>query len=220
MNRRISILVAAGILGGSLALAGCSTANNEAGTPSQSEDAQGGHGGHDGMEHPADGGPVPEGMKEATDPEYPVGTEVTLTADHMEGMNGASATIVGAYDTYTYAIDYTPVDGGDPVTDHKWVVQEELDGAGDARLDDGTEVKDWKTIKDDKGNITAGLSVLDSTRDGKELKGTAWIDASGHATPTRKLELNGKGEWLIRVYDESSAPNYAKGEKFHILNNT
>ena len=58
MNRRISILVAVGILGGSLALAGCSTANDEAGTPSQSEDAQGGHGGHDGMEHPADGGPV------------------------------------------------------------------------------------------------------------------------------------------------------------------
>ena len=70
------------------------------------------------------------------------------------------------------------------------------------------------TSRDDKGNITAGVSVLDSTRDGKELKGTSWIDASGHSTPTRKLELTGKGEWTIRVYDADSAPHYKKGEKF------
>lgn len=183
MSRRISILVAAGILGGSLALAGCSTANNGAGTPSQSEDAQGGHGGHDGMEHPADGGPVPEGMKEATDPEYPVGTEVTLTADHMEGMNGARATIVGAYDTYTYAIDYTPVDGGDPVTDHKWVVQEELDGAGDARLDDGTEVTVTADHMEGMDGATATIAsstdetvyVVDYEADGMKMTNHKWV---------------------------------------------
>ncbi|MFC0358925.1 YdhK family protein [Kytococcus schroeteri] len=183
MSRRISILVAAGILGGSLALAGCSTANNEAGTPSQSEDAQGGHGGHDGMEHPADGGPVPEGMKEATDPEYPVGTEVTLTADHMEGMNGARATIVGAYDTYTYAIDYTPVDGGDPVTDHKWVVQEELDGAGDARLDDGTEATVTADHMEGMDGATATIAsstdetvyVVDYEADGMKMTNHKWV---------------------------------------------
>lgn len=183
MSRRISILVAAGILGGSLALAGCSTANDEAGTPSQSEDAHGGHGGHDGMEHPADGGPVPEGMKEATDPEYPVGTEVTLTADHMEGMNGASATIVGAYDTYTYAIDYTPVDGGDPLTDHKWVVQEELDGAGDARLDDGTEVTVTADHMEGMDGATATIAsstdetvyVVDYEADGMKMTNHKWV---------------------------------------------
>ena len=183
MSRRISILVAAGILGGSLALTGCSTANDEAGTPSQSEDAHGGHGGHDGMEHPADGGPVPEGMKEATDPEYPVGTEVTLTADHMEGMNGASATIVGAYDTYTYAIDYTPVDGGDPVTDHKWVVQEELDGAGDARLDDGTEVTVTADHMEGMDGATATIAsstdetvyVVDYEADGMKMTNHKWV---------------------------------------------
>ena len=119
MNTRMTTLIAAGLLGGSLALAGCSAADEPAEpSASQSEDTHGGHGGHDGMEHPADGGPVPEGMTEAADPEYPVGTKVTLTADHMDGMNGAIATIVGAYDTYTYAIDYTPVGGGEPVTDH------------------------------------------------------------------------------------------------------
>ena len=68
--------------------------------------------------------------------------------------------------------------------------------------------------RDEKGNMSAGVSVIDSTRDGKELKGTAWIDASGHSTPTRKLELTGKGEWTIRVYDADSAPHYKKGEKF------
>lgn len=70
------------------------------------------------------------------------------------------------------------------------------------------------TSRDDKGGITSGVSVIDSTRDNKELKGTAWIDASGHSTPTRKLELTGKGEWTIRVYDADSAPHYKKGEKF------
>ena len=68
--------------------------------------------------------------------------------------------------------------------------------------------------RDEKGNNSAGVSVIDSTRDGKDLKGTAWIDASGHSTPTRKLELTGKGEWTIRVYEGDSAPHYKKGEKF------
>lgn len=68
--------------------------------------------------------------------------------------------------------------------------------------------------RDEKGNNSAGVSVIDSTRDGKDLNGTAWIDASGHSTPTRKLELTGKGEWTIRVYDADSAPHYKKGEKF------
>lgn len=84
--------------------------------------------GHGGMEHPADGGPVPAGMKRAADPAYPRGSTVVLTADHVDGMAGATATIVGAYDTYTYAVDYTPTDGADPVKDHRWVVQEEMEG--------------------------------------------------------------------------------------------
>src|SRR5699024_3370077 len=41
--------------------------------------------------HPADGGPPPAGIEEAENPTYPVGTEVTLTADHMPGMDGAPA---------------------------------------------------------------------------------------------------------------------------------
>ena len=76
-----------------------------------------GVGDHSGDNHPADGGPAPEGMVEAANPTYPVGTEVTLTAEHMPGMEGAKAAIVGAFDdTYTYEISYTPTNGGSPCT--------------------------------------------------------------------------------------------------------
>lgn len=149
----------------------------------QNEDTHGGQGGHDGMEHPADGGPVPEGMTQATDPTYPVGTAVTLTADHMEGMNGATATIVGAYDTYTYAIDYTPTDGSEPVLDHKWVVQEELKGVGDDRLDDGTEVTVTAEHMPGMGGTTATIAsstdetvyVVDFEADGMTMTNHKWV---------------------------------------------
>lgn len=92
------------------------------------------------MDHPMDGGPAPDGIREAANPAYPVGTAVTLTADHMPGMDGARAEIAGAYETYTYSVNFMPTSGGDPVSDHRWVVQEEIRDADDRRLADGTEV--------------------------------------------------------------------------------
>ena len=117
-----------------LSVAGCASESDDA--PAEHAD-HGGHGGHGGHDHPADGGPAPTGIAEAADPTYPVGTEVTLTSDHMPGMDGATATISGAFDTTAYAVSYTPTDGGDPVTNHKWVVQEELDGVGSEKLGAG-----------------------------------------------------------------------------------
>ncbi len=96
-----------------------------------------GGGGHD---HAADGGAPPKGIVSAADPTYPVGTKVRLTADHMPGMEGAEATVSGAFDTTTYAVSYTPTTGGDPVTDHRWVVHGELENPGAAPLDKGTTV--------------------------------------------------------------------------------
>src|SRR5699024_6474623 len=143
MRKRLMTTVAAGVLGGALVLTGCSTGGDqEQATPSSTSEHEGhGSSGSDGggMEHPMDGGPAPSGIEKAASPKYPVGTEVTLTADHMESMDGANATIVGAFDTYTYAVNFTPTTGGDPIKDHKWVVQEELKDAGDQRLADGTE---------------------------------------------------------------------------------
>lgn len=139
-------LAAAGTLG----LAACTPPNEQPSTAgSSSASSSRGAGGasqspaphdHSAMSHPADGGPAPAGIREAANPAFPVGSRVTLAADHMPGMEGADATVAGAYDTYTYAVSYTPTDGGAPVVDHKWVVQEEIEGSGSERLADGTEV--------------------------------------------------------------------------------
>lgn len=132
-----------------LALSGCTASGDEESGPQPTQDQtqsespsgeshQGDHG--ESHEHAADGGQPPEGIKEASEPTYTVGDEVVLSADHMPGMDGANATISGAFDTTTYSVSYTPTDGGDPVEDHKWVVHEELDNPDKAPLADGTEV--------------------------------------------------------------------------------
>ncbi|WP_433942915.1 YdhK family protein [Paenibacillus sp. SN-8-1] len=69
---------------------------------------------------------VPTDLKEAQSPSFKVGSQAVIQADHMPGMKGATATIVGAYDTIAYAVTYTPTTGGDKVHNHKWVIHEEL----------------------------------------------------------------------------------------------
>src|SRR5690625_1874304 len=137
-SRRSFGRLAAVVFTGAIVFAGCtdngSDEDQTSDTSGESEESKASDGGgHADMEHPMDGGPAPEGMMPAEDPEFPVGTEVTLTADHMEGMEGATATITGAFETTTYSVSFTPTDGGDPVTDHKWVVHEELESPGEAR---------------------------------------------------------------------------------------
>ncbi|MDN6626966.1 MAG: YdhK family protein [Pisciglobus halotolerans] len=71
---------------------------------------------------------IKEEIPKARNQEKPLseGTEVTLEAEHMEGMEGASATIDSAEDTTVYMIDYQPTTGGEVVKNHKWVVEDEL----------------------------------------------------------------------------------------------
>ena len=179
-NRRLGAVVGAGLLSVAVVLSGCAADNADVDSPAGSSQE---HGEHGGMDHPADGGPVPEGITEATDPTYPVGTEVTLTADHMEGMDGVTATIVGAYDTYTYSVDYTPTTGGDPITDHRWVVQEELADAGDERLADGTEVTLAAAHMDGMDGATATIAssteetvyVVDYEAGGMTMTNHKWV---------------------------------------------
>lgn len=123
-----------------LALSGCSSPEEDEGAQPSQEQTQVESPSSESHAHAADGGDPPEGIKEASDPKYAVGDEVTLTADHMPGMDGAKATISGAFDTITYSVSYTPTDGGDPVKDHKWVVHEELDNPDKAPLKDGAKV--------------------------------------------------------------------------------
>ncbi|WP_373446166.1 YdhK family protein [Salinicoccus bachuensis] len=83
--------------------------------------------------YPTTGGDPVENHKwviheELADPgEAPLepGTEVTLDADHMEGMEGATAVIESAADTTVYMIDFTTTTG-EEVQNHKWVTENEL----------------------------------------------------------------------------------------------
>ena len=186
MRKRLMTTVVAGVLGGALVFTGCSTGGDQdQATPSTTSHHEG-HGSSSdsgGMEHPMDGGPAPEGIETAASPTYPVGTEVTLTADHMEGMDGANATIAGAYDTYTYAVDFTPSAGGEPVKDHKWVVQQEIKDAGDERLADGTEVtleaEHMEGMKGAKATIASSTEetvyMVDYESDGMTMTNHKWV---------------------------------------------
>ena len=190
MQRRLRTGLAAGALGVALVLAGCASGadDDQQTDPSATEEHQG-HGGNNAesgdeeMEHPMGGGPAPEGIAEASEPTYPVGTEVQLTADHMEGMEGATATISDAFDTYTYSVNYTPAGGGDPVTDHKWVVQEEIEDAGDERLADGTEVtllaEHMEGMEGVKAIIASSTDetvyMVDYETDGMKMTNHKWV---------------------------------------------
>ncbi|CAM3821040.1 MULTISPECIES: YdhK family protein [Mesobacillus] len=103
------------------------------------ENTENNEGDHGGMNH-SDSGEVPEGLKEAENPAFEVGREVMVNSDHMQGMNGAIGTVVGAYDTTVYAVSYTPTTGGEKVSNHKWVIHEELENAGDQPYKPGDEV--------------------------------------------------------------------------------
>lgn len=132
MKKQLLFLSAAIIIG----LSGCG--NNTSNEKSLNNNNESEHENMD-MNH-SGSGEVPENLKEAENPTYKVGSEAIIKTDHMEGMDGAVATIVGAYDTIAYAISYTPVTGGERVENHKWVIQEEIKDADDKTLEQGTEV--------------------------------------------------------------------------------
>ncbi|MED4779358.1 YdhK family protein [Brevibacillus choshinensis] len=142
MKKQLAILSVASIM----ILSGCG--NNAApapnNQPNQSQETidQGmNHGNmdHANMDH-SSSGEIPNGLKEASNPTYKVGSQAIIKSDHMEGMNGATATIVGAYDTTAYAISYTPTTGGPRVTNHKWIIHQEIKDAGTEPFKPGTEV--------------------------------------------------------------------------------
>ncbi len=68
---------------------------------------------------------VPKGLKVAENPAFPIGSKAIINADHMPNMKGAEATIVGAYDTTVYMVNYTSTTG-EKVTNHKWLIESEL----------------------------------------------------------------------------------------------
>src|SRR5699024_2720261 len=107
----------------------------------------------------SDSSEVPAELKEAENPTYPVGSKAIIQTDHMEGMQGAEATIVGAYDTTAFTVSYTPTNGGEKIKNHKWVIKEEVAQSGKGPLEVGSEV----TIQADHMNgMDGATAVIDS----------------------------------------------------------
>ncbi|MGG2091739.1 YdhK family protein [Bacillus sp. S13(2024)] len=132
--KRITLLLISLVT--AFSLAACSTATKE---NDQSSMGNMKHGTMSDMNH-SSSDEIPKGLKEEKNSTYKVDSQVIVKADHMEGMNGTKATVVGAYDTTAYTVSYTPTTGGAKVTNHKWVIQEEIKNAGDETLKPGTEV--------------------------------------------------------------------------------
>ena len=142
---------------------------------------------HSNMNH-SGSGEVPENLKESENPTYEVGSKAIIQDGHMEGMKGAEATIVGAYDTTAYTISYTPSTGGERVENHKWVIHEEIVDAGEVPLQPGEEV----TINADHMEGMEGVTaVIDSaeettvymidftpTSGGEKVKNHKWVTES------------------------------------------
>ncbi|SDM02998.1 Protein of unknown function [Corynebacterium mycetoides] len=165
------------------ALSACSPSEAPSTEPAPAHTEHTEHTEHAAHNHPEDGGPVPEGMAEAADPKYAIGSTVTLNTDHMPGMQGAPATIVGAYDTTTYEVSYTPTDGGAPVTHHKWVVQEEIKDAGNEPLADGSPIviqaNHMAGMDGAEGTVDSSTDetvyVVDYEADGMKMTNHKWV---------------------------------------------
>ncbi len=138
---------------------------------------------HSEMNH--SGGEVPQGLTEAENPTYPVGSKVILHADHMAGMNGAEATVSGAFDTTVYSVTYTPTTGGEPVEDHKWVVHEEIENPSEESYKPGDQVvlnaehmkgMDGATATIDTANQTT-VYMVDYTDEetGEQITNHMWV---------------------------------------------
>ena len=131
----------------------------------------------------ADGGPAPEGIEQTQNPRFPVGEEVTLHADHFDGMKSAPARVVGAYNTTAYSVNYYPTNGGEPVLNYKWVVHEEIANAGASGLFDGTPVtihaNHEKGLDGAEGTINYStretVYMVDYEANGKTYRNHKWL---------------------------------------------
>lgn len=151
------------------------------------ESTSGDHSSHGNMEH-SGSGELPEGLKEEENPTYKVGSKAIITEDHMPGMNGAEATIVGAYDTVVYSLSYDPTNGGQRVEDHKWVIHEELKDAGEQPLKPGDEaiintehmegMKGAKAVIDTAEEMTVYMVDFTPTDGSEKVTNHQWVTES------------------------------------------
>ncbi|MGN4127583.1 YdhK family protein [Lysinibacillus sphaericus] len=165
-----------------LVLSACS--ENTADTKKESTAEQQSEMDHSSMIH-SSSGEIPATLKNAENPIYPVGSTAIIADGHMEGMKGAEATVVGAYDTTAYIISYEPTTGGKRVENHKWVIHEELLNPDSAPLTSGTEVKTNASHMEGMENATVRIDealqttvyMIDyvSTTNGDVIKNHKWV---------------------------------------------
>lgn len=132
-----------------------------------------------------DSGEIPEGLKEAENPAFSVGESVIIQHGHMRGMEGAEATVVGAFETCAYEISYNPTNGDPRVENHKWIIQEEIMDAGSEPFDPGEEVTvEAKHMEGMEGAIATVDSVEETTvymidykptTGGETIKNHKWV---------------------------------------------
>ncbi|SEH50680.1 Protein of unknown function [Halobacillus karajensis] len=142
---------------------------------------------HSDMDH-SSSGEVPEGLEEADQPTYEVGETAIIPDGHMSGMEGAEATIAGAYDTVAYVVSYDPTDGGERVTDHKWVIHEEMEEASEEPFESGDEVTldashmegmDGATATIESAEETTVYMVnFENTESGEKVENHKWVTES------------------------------------------
>lgn len=80
-----------------------------------------------------------DSLAPAVHPRYPVGTAIIVKADHMSGMKNAKGTVSGVFDTPLYAVDYVN-SHGEAVSNHKWVIQQEIQDSGSRSYQLGDQV--------------------------------------------------------------------------------
>ncbi|CAM3572748.1 YdhK family protein [Marinicrinis lubricantis] len=176
MKKQLILLFAAALI----LLSGCGNGNNENDANQTSEHSEE----HSEMNHSSTG-EVPEQLEPANSPTFPIGSQAVIQANHMEGMNGATATITGAFDTTVYAVSYTPTTGGKRITNHKWIIHEEIQHAGDQPYEPGTDVV---LNADHMEGMLGATAIIDSaeqttvymvdytpTTDGEPVKNHKWV---------------------------------------------
>ncbi len=163
-----------------LALAGCNSQSSGGSEKAKDKETHA----HEDMNH-SGSSEVPKGLKKAENPTYKVGSDVMILASHMKGMKNAQGTVTGAYDTTVYSVSYTPTTGGKRVKDHKWVIQEELKGAGDKTLKPGDKavieashmkgMKGAEAVIDSAKKTTVYMVDYTSTDGGQKVTNHKWV---------------------------------------------
>ncbi|QUE87114.1 YdhK family protein [Exiguobacterium alkaliphilum] len=162
VNKKLGMMTMALSLSGLLVACGeDETTNTDTNMSDQMEETMDGND-HSGMDM-SGSGDVPEGLKSAENPTFAVGDKAIITEAHMPGMEGAEATIVGAYDTVVYSISYDPMHGGERVEDHKWIIHEEIVDAKADAYEPGDEVTVDAEHMNGMGGATATIDSSEET---------------------------------------------------------